>query len=466
MNQIIASRISIGFLLFCFGTNAISAQEVLPEIAMDSTKTEIVTDSIKAVIVTDSTKTEIETEVNKWSFEFAFGSNKAVRPFGTGYNSSEISFLSLPSLNHFDFGFRYMLNSKFGIKSDLAFDIITNKIENGSLPFRSMQYRIGFQGIFDLGKVFQFNTFSNTFGLLGHGGIEYCHFKSKTGAGNQEAVFESNGGFLLGISPQIKLSERTVLTADFTVLSNVRQGLNWDGSISAQENNLSGLLYSTSLGLTFYIGKNKKHSDWYLSKNVYDIDPKVSNRLDEIEKLMNDTDRDGVVDHLDLQNNTPGGLAVDLKGRYIDVNRNGTPDEFELEIIENDKIESKAQATQQSNNDAFKSLLENGLVNVFYDVNKVEPNIGSTNSVYGIISLLKKYPSINVKLVGYTDKSGSQKINQNLSEQRVKNLYNLFVLSGISKSRLQIIGQGVDNSIPSNSKTVFQLARRVSILLN
>ena len=431
MNQIIASRIIILFLIFNFGTATISAQEVLSDVAIDSTKTEIALDSTKTVIEFDN-----ETEVNKWSFEFAFGTNKAVRPFGTGYNSSETNFFSASSLNHFDFGFRYMLNSKFGVKSDIAFDIITNKTDSGSLPFRSMQYRIGFQGIFDIGKSFQFESFSNTLGLLAHGGIQFSQFKSKSGvAGNQEAAVDSNGGFLIGITPQIKLSDRTVL-------------------------------YNTSIGLTFYLGKNQKHSDWFVPKIIPEVDPEVNRRLDEIETLMNDTDKDGVVDYLDMQNNTPSGVIVDAKGRYIDTNRNGTPDEFEPNTIEDIKVQRLAQATQQSDNSAFKSLLENGLVNVFYDVNQDNPNKGSTNSVYGIISLLKKNPTVNVKLLGYSDKTGNEKENQKLSERRVKKLYNLLVLSGISESRLKIIGQGEDNSIPSNSDVAYELARRVSVILD
>ena len=181
---------------------------------------------------------------------------------------------------------------------------------------------------------------------------------------------------------------------------------------------------------------------------------------------MNDTDKDGVVDYLDFQNNTPSGVVVDTKGRYIDTNQNGTPDEFEPKTIENIKIQNLAIATEKSESDAFKSMLEDGLVNVFYDVNQVEPNRGSANSIYGIISLLKKNTSINVKLVGYSDKSGSEKSNQDLSEQRVKNLYDFLVLSGISESRLKVIGQGIDSSISSDSKTAFQLARRVSVLIN
>ena len=456
MKDFTASRISIGLFLFCLGITSLSAQEIVPEIALDSIKTEIAMDS-----TIDS-----ETELNKWSFEFGFGSNKAVRPFGTGYNSSGGEFLSSSTLNHFDFGFRYMFNSHFGLKSDIGFDIISNKLGNGSLPFRSMQYRLGLQGVFDLGKVFKFETFSNTIGLLGHGGFQLSQFKSKTGIGNQEAVVDAYSGFLIGLSPQIKLSERTVLTLDFTFISNVGQNLNWDGSTSAQENNLTGLLYNTSIGLTFYLGKNQKHSDWFIPKIIPEVDPEVNRRLDEIETLLNDTDKDGVVDYLDVQNNTPSGVIVDSKGRYIDTNRNGTPDEFEPNTIEDIKVRNFEIASEQSEINAFKSMLDNGLVNVFYDVNEVEPNRGSANSVYGIISLLKKNPTVNVKLLGYSDKSGNEKLNKKLSEQRVKNLYDLLLLSGISESRLKIIGQGVDSSIPSNSKTAYQLARRVSVILD
>lgn len=439
MKQNTTARIIISIVLFVIGTNDLLAQEL---------------------------NAKNTTEVNKWSFELSFGSNKAVRPFGTGYNSSEKSFFSFQNLNHFDFGFRYMLNSKFGIKPDIAFDIITNKLDNGSLPFRSLQYRIGFQGIVDLGKVFEFNTFSNTIGLLGHGGIQLSQFKSKIGVGNQEAVTESNRGFIIGITPQIKLSEHTVLTTDFSALTNLRQRLNWDGSVAAQENNLTGLLYSASIGLTFYLGKNERHSDWFIPKNISEINPEITQRLVQIETLLNDTDKDGVVDYLDAQNDTPSGVFVDSKGRFIDSNNNGTPDQFEPKTIEDLKLQDLALATEKSENNAFKSLLNNGLINVFYDVNEVDPNKGSTNSVYGVISLLKKNPSINVSLMGYSDKNGNEKANKNLSERRAKRLFDLFVLSGISESRLKIVGQGEDKITPSNSNLGLQLARRVSVILN
>ena len=253
MNQTITSRITKTILIFCFGTNMIFAQQ-------NSTKTKN---------TLDASNSGVNADFNKWSFEFEIGSNTAVRPFGDGYNSNQREFFSLPGFYHFDFGVRRMLNSKFGIKSDIAFDVITNKNENGSLPFRSTQSRIGVQGVFDLGKVFEFNTFSKSIGLLAHCGVQVSQFKSNSKTANQQdGLTEYDGGYLLGITPLIKLTDRTSLTFDFTVISNVRQHLNWDGTTSAKENNLTGLLYNTSIGLSFYLGKEAKHSDWYVPKTV------------------------------------------------------------------------------------------------------------------------------------------------------------------------------------------------------
>jgi OOP family OmpA-OmpF porin len=46
-----------------------------------------------------------------------------------------------------------------------------------------------------------------------------------------------------------------------------------------------------------------------------------------IENKMLDSDKDGVADYLDEEQNTPAGAMVDTKGRSIDKNNNNVPDE-------------------------------------------------------------------------------------------------------------------------------------------
>ena len=400
------------------------------------------------------------TEYNRWSFELNAGPNKGIKPFDAGYSSSnEAKYMSLSEINHFDLGFRYMLTPKFGLKLDLASDQIANQSGSSSLPFEVQQFRIGFQGVTNAGKLLGFEDFSKRIGLLIHAGVQASQISTKTGA--NKGLAEGNGGIMLGLTPQIRLSNKFVFTADFTILSNVRQHLTWNGGISAQSENLTGQMYTTSLGLTYYFGKNGKHADWYIPENnATKTDPEVLKRLDELDILMKDTDRDGILDHLDVENNTPNGVAVDSKGRFIDVNKNGTPDELEPKTKESLLSESKI-----SKSNAVKTLIEKGYVNVFYDVNKDQPNSGSINNVYYIIKFLKEYPETKATLTGYTDVNGNEDVNMNLSQRRAQNLYSIIVSNGIDAKRVSILGSGVDTNFESTNNTSLGLARRVSINL-
>ena len=265
----------------------------------------------------------------------------------------------------------------------------------------------------------------------------------------------------------MKLSKNLALTIDFTVLSNVRQHFAWDGSNSAKSNNLNGQMYTTSFGITYSFGKHENHADWAVATNSNDKTAEIKNRLVAVEQLMNDTDRYGIVDHLDTQNNTPTGVAVDSKGRFIDANKNGTPDEMESNkgVVEvNDKGNNNENGSNSGIN-VLKGLVENGYVNVYFDVNQDVPNAGSTNSVFQIIEYLKAYPQSKITLSGFADVRGDEKSNQDLSKRRAENVRKLVINSGIDASRINSSPQGVDKNSPA-SKTGFELARRVSVHLD
>jgi OOP family OmpA-OmpF porin len=174
--------------------------------------------------------------------------------------------------------------------------------------------------------------------------------------------------------------------------------------------------------------------------------------------LTTDTDKDGVYDHLDLQENTPKDVAVDSRGRFIDLNRNNVPDELDtkLDPIEEIKV---AKATQSD------SILDIGFVNVYYDVNKDLPNSNSINNVYYVIKYLKTYPNAKVLLSGFADINGFESKNINLSINRAENLKKIIVSNGIDASRILTIGNGVDKASKVNDPVSLQFGRRVSITL-
>lgn len=401
-------------------------------------------------------------DFNKWSIEANVGMNKPVRPYTEGYFSSNPDkYLNISTVNHYDLGARYMFTNIFGAKLNFGYDKIENQSDSGSLPFESEYYSVGLQGYTNLGNLFNFNSFTKRINLLAHAGIQISQFTPKTG--RYEGITEDNGGIIFGITPQVKITDKLVFTADFTAVNNIRQHYNWDGiALSNKDNNLTGLIYTTSVGLTYYLGKNKVHADWYYKENMEEnkdfSDDDARKRIDELESMLNDDDRDGVANYLDVQNNTPNGLVVDSKGRFIDENKNGVPDELE-------KSEREIATAENKNSDAMRSLIEKGYLNIFFDVNQDTPSIGSTENVFQLIQFLKNNPDKKVKLLGYADIRGGEHTNKTLSQRRAEGISKILISSGINKDRITVIAQGIDKSFTTETKANLNLARRVSVVL-
>lgn len=415
-------------------------------------------------------ETDNSDDFNRWSLEFNAGVNKPIKPYTEGYYSSDPKkYFNFSTVSHFDFGTRYMFSDVFGAKLDFGYDKIQDQKGSGSLDFEATKYSIGLQGVVDLGSVMNFRSFTKRLSLLAHAGIQVSQFTSEKG--RYDGITEDNGAIIFGFTPQLRITERIALTGDFSVVNNVRQHYNWDGmQLSDGSNNLSGVLYTTSVGLTVYLGKNDHHSDWHDKANASGLksntDDEARAKIAELEKMLNDVDRDGVPDYLDAQNNTPSGVAVDTRGRFIDVNRNGVPDELEGNYKDGrDGNSPDAGAYASGQSDAMKSLIKNRYLNIFFDVNQDFPNTGSTGNVFQIIQFMKANPEAKVKLYGYADIRGGEKTNKDLSDRRAHNIFKILVSSGINKDRITFTAEGVDKTFSGDTKTSLDLARRVSVIL-
>lgn len=416
---------------------------------------------------TDGKKDDAEAkgpEYNKWSIELNAGQNKPEKPFATGYFSADPSkYFNFSGVNHYDLGVRYMFNPNFGAKIDFAFDSMknqdgTNQSGVASLPFETRQYRVGFQGVANLSRIMKFETFTSRFGILAHTGIQVSQLAPQSGI-NGDRSSEDNGGIMIGLTPQFRISNRIVLTGDFTYLSNVRQHLNWDGSYSDDANNLSGSLLNTSLGLTFYLGGNDVHADWYvmdsgLKEKVEDVEK----RLADVEKGLVDSDKDGVADMFDAEPNTTAGVATDTKGRTIDRNGNGIADELER-YFDSKYANDKRTAGQDFD---IKRLINEAYVNVYFDFNAKTPTPASTDGINFLVKYLNANPAATADVIGYADEIGSSAFNENLSNARATNVKQILVDAGISASRLNVIANGEDKSVNKDSKGARNIVRRVT----
>jgi OOP family OmpA-OmpF porin len=192
---------------------------------------------------------------------------------------------------------------------------------------------------------------------------------------------------------------------------------------------------------------------------------KWEDRMAEIETMMNDTDRDGVPDYLDVENNTTNGVAVDAKGRAIDLNNNGVPDELEryVEAKTKEAIAVSNETTGGRGNKSPLELINQGYINIFFDTDSFDPKSSSTNDLYFVINYLRDNPSATADIIGTADTRGSNEYNNNLSRKRAERVKNIVEKAGIDGSRMTIIPQGED-SLGDGSANL-SLVRKVTFII-
>ena len=73
-------------------------------------------------------------------------------------------------------------------------------------------------------------------------------------------------------------------------------------------------------------------------------------------------------------------------------------------------------------------------------------------SVMGdIVEILNEYPTVKFTVEGHTDKVGSAKTNQRISEERANSVRDFLIDKGITSDRLTAIGYGEDKPIATNN---------------
>lgn len=423
-------------------------------------------DKPKSKTVSDTIRPrDIEKNYNFWSVNFNSGVNIGVRPFSEGYNSNPTNFFKDYPANHFDLNVRKMFNTNFGVALELAYDNFSNV--GNSPKFSNNMYKIGAKGVFNLHRLMKWEEFTEIFGLQFNfgGGFSFLESPKSTTFENYDNIFTLQTGATL----MFKLSNDFSANFNYTYNSNISHHVALDGqSYIDNENGRTGSFHTASVGIAYYFGKNDIHADWYYEN----VDKKTEldemmGRIEELETMMNDSDTDGVPDYLDRENNTIGGVAVDTKGRAVDLNSNGVPDELESYLnekygnIENKVNNSISLGGNSYSADQMKSMINNDFVNVFFDFDNADISNGSLSAINFIIKYLTNDVDSKLTIYGFADNIGNKDYNYSLSKRRAEKVMEIIVASGIDANRLNIVVQGVDDNY-SNSKLIRKLARRVS----
>ncbi|WP_046244405.1 OmpA family protein [Hymenobacter terrenus] len=98
--------------------------------------------------------------------------------------------------------------------------------------------------------------------------------------------------------------------------------------------------------------------------------------------------------------------------------------------------------------------LTNGLYNfdrVFFNAGKATLTNESISQLHNVAAILHAYPNARIKFGGYTDSTGTYKVNKLLSDARARTAWASLVEMGISPSRIDARGYGPRYSIAPNT---------------
>lgn len=242
--------------------------------------------------------------------------------------------------------------------------------------------------------------------------------------------------------------------------------------------------FVTHVGIVVKLGKKKIFTIW-------GDDKKIKEKKFEVI----DTDKDGVIDELDADPNTPIGVLVYGNGTPVDSDQDGVPDyidkcPFEKGRADNDGcpfIGDKDRDGIPDRDDKCpdvkglerfegcpdaNSLRVTELVTVMSYSKNIYFNTDSNSIRSGfyytmlddVAEIMLKNKDVTFSVSGYTDDVGSEEYNLKLSERRANEARNYLIERGVETDRVSAKGYGkIDPTYSNETAQGKQLNRRVEI---
>lgn len=112
---------------------------------------------------------------------------------------------------------------------------------------------------------------------------------------------------------------------------------------------------------------------------------------------------------------------------------------------------------------------EQGLItklksDILFETGKADLKPEAKTNISQLAAIMKKYPENVLTIKGYTDSTGSAKVNKPLSERRAEAVRSALISDGIPSETVTAMGLGSENPIdPGKSKAALAKNRRVEI---
>lgn len=146
-----------------------------------------------------------------------------------------------------------------------------------------------------------------------------------------------------------------------------------------------------------------------------------------------------------------GGATGAVIGKYMD--KQAAEMEAEMEAAKIERV-----------GESIKVTFDSGLL---FKINSADLSPKSKEELKKFSEVLNKYPDTNLFINGHTDDTGSDELNQNLSEKRAASVANYLNSLNVSPTRLTIAGFGeTQPKMPNTSAENRAQNRRVEVIVN
>jgi OOP family OmpA-OmpF porin len=314
---------------------------------------------------------------------------------------------------HVNLGVRKMLSPGMGFKATLFYTNIKN--DQSSRPFEATYIGGDIQMYLNLNQLANASLW-NRVNFLVHAGPGFANFSlnerfvvSQFGRDNTDYVFSAN----IGATAQVRITNRLALNFDLSNSWFLKHQMMVDGSEAVKSlGGFDASVMNLTGGLTYYLGKNAKHTDWY-ERPAPEVKEETKEAKDYGPELMELQNR---IKALEAR---PAGDVNSLQNKIRDL-------ENQIKNL----------------NTSTKQMMDANIIHAYFDFDKDQPTASSQKDIQTAIDYLKNNPTATMGLVGHADKIGTVAYNEDLSKRRVDNVKNMMVQAGIDASRITTSWKG------------------------
>jgi OOP family OmpA-OmpF porin len=156
---------------------------------------------------------------------------------------------NITSFSHFGGGVTYDFDETYGLKVDFGFDKYRSDLLELEEETGLNITRVSIQGVVNISSAVNQSSSYNTFNLLAHAGAGYSLIKSTfEGTGNDNIV-----NVIAGLTPRFKISEGLYFAIDTSLIFNISQHYNFDGTYAYENavNSFTGITYNVTGGIIY-----------------------------------------------------------------------------------------------------------------------------------------------------------------------------------------------------------------------